>query len=193
MKTTPLTPVTRNEVNNPKSTLESTKWKPHEVFPVNILNYHERSTKSPFQASNFLFFGIQFLRLFPNTTKIQQCQVRTYPRTIVKVHTKQVQIQDILIYSCLLLSLLLLFVVEAQQSDSVPDCPALSTIENADSYNGSFCFCNVHNSGHIDINCLYSSTVEQFKRALLAVSAAKKTVHQVGSLHKIRNDHTYIL
>ncbi|CAG9537760.1 unnamed protein product [Cercopithifilaria johnstoni] len=76
-------------------------------------------------------------------------------------------------------NLLLLFVAKAQQYDSVPGCPALSTIANADSYNGSFCFCNVRDKDSVDISCLYSSTVEQFKKALFAATAAKKTVKQV--------------
>uniref|UniRef100_A0A1I8EZU1 Leucine Rich Repeat family protein n=1 Tax=Wuchereria bancrofti TaxID=6293 RepID=A0A1I8EZU1_WUCBA len=100
---------------------------------------------------------------------------------------KQVQIQNILIYSYLLFTLLLLSVVETQQPDSLSGCPALSAIANADSYNGSFCFCNVRDSGHVHINCLYSSTLEQFKKALLAVSAAKKTVEQV-TLSRVKFD-----
>ncbi|VDK83649.1 unnamed protein product [Litomosoides sigmodontis] len=82
---------------------------------------------------------------------------------------------------------LLLFVVEAQQYDSIPGCPALSTIANVDSYNGSFCFCNVRDRDFTDISCFYSSTVEQFKRALFAASAAKKTVKQV-TLSRVRFD-----
>ncbi|VIO97270.1 Leucine Rich Repeat family protein [Brugia malayi] len=100
---------------------------------------------------------------------------------------KQMQIQDILIYSYLLFTLLLVFVVEAQQPDLLSGCPALSAIANVDSYNGSFCFCNVRDSGHVHINCLYSSTLEQFKKALLAVSAAKKTVQQV-TLSRVKFD-----
>ncbi|MCP9260950.1 BMA-LRON-9 [Dirofilaria immitis] len=88
---------------------------------------------------------------------------------------KQVCIQGICLYSYLLISSLLLLAVETRQSGLFPDCPAINTIANADSYNGSFCFCNVRNNGNVDISCLYSSTVEQFKRALLAVSAAKKS------------------
>uniref|UniRef100_A0A0R3RTF8 LRRCT domain-containing protein n=1 Tax=Elaeophora elaphi TaxID=1147741 RepID=A0A0R3RTF8_9BILA len=128
-----------------------------------------------------------FLQLLPNIAKIERWQARTYHSIVIKVHTKEVQIQDILIYSYLLSNLLLLFVVEAQQFDSVPDCPALSTIANADSYNGSFCFCNARQSDSVDISCLYSSTTEQFKRALLAASDANKTVKQV-TLSRVKFD-----
>ncbi|KAM3721428.1 Leucine-rich repeats and immunoglobulin-like domains protein [Dirofilaria immitis] len=100
---------------------------------------------------------------------------------------KQVCIQGICLYSYLLISSLLLLAVETRQSGLFPDCPAINTIANADSYNGSFCFCNVRNNGNVDISCLYSSTVEQFKRALLAVSAAKKIVQQV-KLSRVKFD-----
>ncbi|VDM19074.1 unnamed protein product [Wuchereria bancrofti] len=118
---------------------------------------------------------------------IQPCKARIYRSVVIKFHMKQVQIQNILIYSYLLFTLLLLSVVETQQPDSLSGCPALSAIANADSYNGSFCFCNVRDSGHVHINCLYSSTLEQFKKALLAVSAAKKTVEQV-TLSRVKFD-----
>ncbi|VBB25289.1 unnamed protein product [Acanthocheilonema viteae] len=85
------------------------------------------------------------------------------------------------------MNLLLLFVAEAQQYDSVPGCPALSTIADANSYNGSFCFCNVRDKDSVDISCLYSSTVQQFKRSLSAASAAKKIVKQV-TLNRVKFD-----
>lgn len=194
----PLTLVTRNEANNLKSTWESIKMKLHEIFLANTSNHHERSTKFLFHSSIFSFSRIQSLRLLPKIAKIESCQARIYHSIIIKVHTKEIQIQDFLIYSYLLFSLLLLFVVEAQQYDSVPGCPTLSTIANADSYNGSFCFCNVRDRDSVDIACLYSSTVEQFKAALSAASAAKKTIKQVGlffpkSGRTNRNNHIYVL
>uniref|UniRef100_A0A8R1Y104 LRRCT domain-containing protein n=1 Tax=Onchocerca volvulus TaxID=6282 RepID=A0A8R1Y104_ONCVO len=94
---------------------------------------------------------------------------------------------DILIYFYLLISSLLLLAVESHQSHSFPDCPAISAIVNADSYNGSFCFCNVRDNNNVDISCLYSSTMKQFKKALLAVSAAKKTVQKV-TLSRVKFD-----
>uniref|UniRef100_A0A915PZU5 Leucine-rich repeat-containing N-terminal plant-type domain-containing protein n=1 Tax=Setaria digitata TaxID=48799 RepID=A0A915PZU5_9BILA len=90
------------------------------------------------------------------------------------------QILHILIYSCLLFSLLLLLTVDAKQADLVPGCADLNAIAKADSYNGSFCFCSVPDGGsNVHISCLYSSTLEQFRRAFLAVTAAKKAVQQV--------------
>ncbi|VDO35486.1 unnamed protein product [Onchocerca flexuosa] len=86
---------------------------------------------------------------------------------------KQMQIQNILIYFYLLISSLLILAVESHQSDSFPDCPAISEIVNADSYNGSFCFCNVRDNDNVDISCLYSSTTKQFKKALLAVTMSR--------------------
>lgn len=182
--TIPLTSITRNEVNNPKSTSETTKRISYELFPANILHYHERFTKFLLQLLIFPFFDTPSLKLFLNITKIQPCKARIYRSVVIKFHMKQMQIQDILIYSYLLFTLLLVFVVEAQQPDLLSGCPALSAIANVDSYNGSFCFCNVRDSGHVHINCLYSSTLEQFKKALLAVSAAKKTVQQVRFFFK---------
>lgn len=176
MMTIPLTLVTRNEVNNPKLTLEPMERK---LYLTYIPNHYERTTKFLFHSSIFSFFRTQSLRLLLNITKIETRQARTYHSTVIKFHAKEVQIRDI-IYSYLLLSFLLLFVAEAQQYDSVPGCPTLSMIANVDSYNGSFCFCNIRDKDFIDIGCFYSSTVEQFKRALFAASAAKKTVKQVG-------------
>lgn len=175
--TTPLTSVTGKEVNS-KSTSVPTKS-----------TNQERSIKSLLQPSIYLFIRTQFWKFFPNNAKMKPCQAETYPSIPVKIHSRQgLNTHHIFICAYFFFILLLLSVTESRLSDPIPNCPALSTIANVDSYNGSFCFCNVRDSGHVDISCLYSSTTEQFKEALLAVTAAKKTVQQVGFFSLIRRD-----